>query len=85
MSKGDVHTTGAVLTNSLSDFLSKWDLKEIVKAVNNMDFMWSSIGDEHRQKTLLKEAFSAPLARVFTPTDSLMNGVAESLLKVSLR
>jgi hypothetical protein len=87
LSKGDVHTTGAVLTKTISDFSSRWDLKELGKAFSRMDFMWSSIGDEHRQKILLGEAFSASWAtpQIFKPTDSFMNGVAESVLKVSLR
>lgn len=50
-----------------------------------MDFMWSAIGDEHREKALLGEAFSSlqTTPETFTPTDSFLNGVAESVLKVS--
>jgi len=82
----DPHSTGAVLTKTVSDFLSRWDMRDHIKPTNKMDFMWSSIGDEHREKTLLGEAFSTiqSLPSKLTSANSLLNGVAESVLKVGL-
>lgn len=56
-----------------------------MKAINKMEFMWSLIGDEHREKTLLGEAFSTTQpfsSSKLTSKDSYLNGVAEAALKV---
>ncbi|KAF8589533.1 hypothetical protein K439DRAFT_1332462 [Ramaria rubella] len=79
------HSTGAILTEDTSDFISKWNLKECARPTNKLDFLWSSIGDEHREKTLLGEAFSTMInISVVASTIPLSNGVAESALKMTL-
>ncbi|KAF8526018.1 hypothetical protein BU17DRAFT_41424 [Hysterangium stoloniferum] len=77
------HTTGSVLTENISDFLSNWVVSGHAQTSNNMDFLWSSIGDEHRENTLLGEAFSIRASDPSNP-DPFLNCVAESALKMVL-
>jgi hypothetical protein len=77
------HAAGAVLAETVADFVSRWSIDENARPSNKMDFMWTSIGDEHREKTLLGVAFSAIQgSRAPTSSNPLSNGVAESALKV---
>lgn len=80
------HAAGAVLTETVADFFSRWTVDENVGPSNKMDFMWTSIGDEHREKTLLGEAFSVAcdVPRPPVLSNPLSNGIAESALKVEL-